>query len=418
MHTKVIKLLLKPDAEQSVLLADMMEQYRSACNLVSQYVFDHDCDLSKQKLHDAMYRRLRTEYGLKSQMAESVFTTVIARYKAVREQLWQKPFRYFDTEDLDEDGKPKMKCITRTLEWLWKPIAFRRPQADLVSNRDYGFTAGMAKLSINTLGPRVKMGYVSKHWEPYLDGSWKLGTGKLVQAHGKWYFHIPVSKEIGNDFCREKPEHIVGIDRGLRFLVTAYDEQGKTAFVSGREVMAKREKFAKMRAELQSRHTWSAFRALKKLSGQENRWMSEVNHRMSKALVQKFGRGTLFVLEDLSGVSFDEDNLSRPKKQKRDLRSWAFYQMEQFLAYKAEENGSHVLKVPAAYTSQRCPKCGRILKENRDHGKHLYSCDKCGYRSNDDRVGAMNIFHLGELWTQGNDAPRYKKPNARRRAKA
>ena len=119
-----------------------------------------------------------------------------------------------------------------------------------------------------------------------------------------------------------------------------------------------------------------------------------------------------------SWYNIHEDNLSRPKKQKRDLRSWAFYQMEQFLAYKAEENGSHVLKVPAAYTSQRCPKCGRILKENRDHGKHLYSCDKCGYRSNDDRVGAMNIFHLGELWTQGNDAPRYKKPNARRRAKA
>ena len=35
MHTKVIKLLLKPDAKQSALLADMMEQYRKACNLVS-----------------------------------------------------------------------------------------------------------------------------------------------------------------------------------------------------------------------------------------------------------------------------------------------------------------------------------------------------------------------------------------------
>lgn len=89
-------------------------------------------------------------------------------------------------------------------------------------------------------------------------------------------------------------------------------------------------------------------------------------------------------------------------------RSWSFYQLEQFLTYKAHENRSEVLKVSARYTSQRCPKCGTIHKENRDHHRHLYSC-QCGYRSNDDRIGAMNIQLLGTMWISGDNNPRYER---------
>ena len=136
--------------------------------------------------------------------------------------------------------------------------------------------------------------------------------------------------------------------------------------------------------------------------------MSDVNHQISKTLVQKYGKDTLFVLEDLAGVSFEESNLSRTAKQNYDLRSWSFYQLEQFLTYKAHENRSEVLKVSAKYTSQRCPKCGIIRKANRDHHKHLYSC-RCGYKSNDDRIGAMNIQLLGTMWISGDTYPRYER---------
>ena len=43
--------------------------------------------------------------------------------------------------------------------------------------------------------------------------------------------------------------------------------------------------------------------------------MSDVNHQISKTLVQKYGKDTLFVLEDLTGVSFEESNLSRTAKR-------------------------------------------------------------------------------------------------------
>ena len=116
--------------------------------------------------------------------------------------------------------------------------------------------------------------------------------------------------------------HVVGIDRGLRFLAVAYDEKGKTSFHDGRKIMKKRDTFNKVRAELQSKGTKSAKRALKRISGRENRWMTDVNHRISKALVQKYGTDTLFVLEDLTGVSFDEQNLSTRTKKAEERTSF------------------------------------------------------------------------------------------------
>ena len=398
--TKTIKLRIHVTPEQEVLLRQMTEQYRQACNFVSQYIFDNQFDLTYQSLNKKLYSDLRGLFGLKSQLAQSSIKTTIARYKTVKQQLFQNPYRY-----KDEDGR--WQRIPKTLEWLWNSVFFRRPQADLVRNRDYSFVDDGQVLSINTLGKRTKCTFEGEHFAGYLNVSYQLGTAKLVELKGRWYLHIPVTKAV-EDFQKECVRHVVGIDRGLRFLAVSYDEQGKTKFVSGKKIATKRHKFQEVRKQLQAKGTKSAKRKLKAISGRENRWMSDVTHQISKTLVQKYGKDTLFVLGDLAGVSFEESNLSRTAKQNYDLRSWSFYQLEQFLTYKAHENRSEVLKVSAKYTSQRCPKCGIIRKANRDHHKHLYSC-QCGYKSNDDRIGVMNIQLLGTMWISGDTHPRYER---------
>lgn len=398
--TKTIKLRIYVTPEQEELFHQLTEQYRQACNFVSQYIFENSFDLTYQKLNQALYSSLRGLFGLKSQMAQSSVKTAIARYKTVRQQLIRKPYRYKDHEG-------NWQRITKTLEWLWKSISFTRPQADLVRNRDYSFVDNGRLLSINTLGKRIRCRFAGEHFAEYLDGSYDFCTAKLVKLKGLWYLHIPVTSVV-DDFRKENVRHVVGIDRGLRFLTVSYDEQGKTEFVSGKKIAIKRHKFQEVRRQLQSKGTKSAKRRLKAISGRENRWMSDVNHQISKTLVEKYGKDTLFVLEDLTGVSFEERNLSRTARQNYDLRSWSFYQLEQFLTYKAHENRSEVLKVSAKYTSQRCPKCGTIRKANRDHHKHLYHC-QCGYQSNDDRIGAMNIQLLGTLWISGDNHPHYER---------
>ena len=399
--TKTMKLHIHPDKEAASLFQELTSRYSAACNFISEYIFHHGYILNFMDLQKEIYSDIRDNYGLKSQMSISAIKTVTARYKTVKEQLLQKPYRY-----KDENGT--WQYITRSLEWLTKPASFCRPQADLVRGRDYSFVDGGSILSLNTLGKRVKVSYdIPDVFAGYFDGSWSFGTGKLVSLNGKWYFHIPVTKEV-EEADSHQPSHVVGIDRGLRFLVTAYDEKEKTTFIAGDEILRKRETFNKIRAELQARGTKSAKRALKRISGRENRWMSDVNHQISKTLPDRYGSNTLYVIEDLTGVSFSEGILSsRNAKGRNETRSWAFYQLEQFLAYKAQADGSSVLKVPAEYTSQRCPKCGRIHKENRKHATHEYICDSCGYRSNDDRVGAINIYTLGTMYVSGDTNPRF-----------
>lgn len=398
---KTIKLHLHVAEEDVPKLTTLTEHYTEACNYISQYIFDNDFVMAFMAIHKALYHNIRDLYGLKSQMAISAVKTVIARYRTREDQMKERPYKF-----TDDTGK--LYKFDRTLEWSWKPIHFSRPQADLVRGRDYTL-ASSGLLSLNTLEGRIRVPFDKPdYYAPYLGGNgWKLGTGKLVKVGEEWYFHIPVSKQV-EGFDIDNAKHVVGVDRGLRFMTVAYDEKGKVFFVDGKRIMQKRETFARVRAELQSKGTKSAKRVLKRISGRENRWMTDVNHQVSKTLVEKYGPNTLFVIEDLTGVSFCEENLNRGAKANRQLSSWAFYQFEQFLTYKAIETGSAVVKVEPAYTSQRCPKCGRVRKANRNHEKHEYRCNCCGYRSNDDRVGAMNIQMLGTLYVSGDPNPKIR----------
>lgn len=403
--TKTMKLYLHTDAEANMAFAELTERYRQACNEASEYAFSHGMITNSNRLQSMLYGGIRERYGLKAQLTVSVFKTVTARYKSIETQLKKKPYRFI--------CEGKRYSISRNLTWLRKPVLFSRPQADLVRNRDYSFVSdpdGRHVISLNTLGKRIRVMFSlpERYEEYFMNPEWSLGTGKLVSVKGKWYFHIPATKEVSEAFNPRTPRHVVGIDRGLRFLATLYDDDGRTAFIDGKEIMRRRDMFARQRAELQSRGTKSAKRALKRLSQRENRWMTDVNHRITKALVERYGPGTLFVLEDLSGVSFSERSLSsRSADGRRELSSWAFWQFEQMLSYKAQESGSGVIFVSAEYTSQRCPKCGRIRRENRITKTHEYVCDCCGYRSNDDRAAAMNIQQLGTLYVSGDENPRY-----------
>lgn len=381
-----LKLRLYPSSQQTKLLESTMEQYKLACNLVSSYYFANFFNPKQADLQKSLYHLVRDKFGLKAQMTQSVFKTVLARYKAVNTQIKQKPYKYKDT------NTNEWYYEKRDLTWLQKPIQFNRPQCDLVSVRDWSIVK--EQLSINTIGTREKINFSAKGFENYLKSS-KLGTAKLVKSCNHYFLHVSCILETLK-FNKENLKHVVGIDRGLRFLATTFDEKGITKFVSGKAISDKRRKYKRLRQQLQSKGTKSAKRRLRVINQRENRWMSDINHQVTKTLVDKYSSGTVFTIEDLTNVRFATEKVTKSKRYEQ--VSWSFFQFEQFLTYKAELQGSIVVKVDAHYTSQRCPKCGVIDKQARDHSTHEYQCQHCGYTSNDDRIGAMNIQLLGTNW--------------------
>ena len=163
--------------------------------------------------------------------------------------------------------------------------------------------------------------------------------------------------------------------------------------ICGKVIKQKRAKYKELRKELQQRQTPSARRRLKAIGQRENRWMQDVNHQVSKALVEQNPKHTLFVLEDLSGVRSATEKVRR--KDRYVSVSWSFYDLEQKLKYKAALNESSVINVDPRYTSQTCPVCGHTEKANRNKKMHIFCCKSCGYTSNDDRIGAMNLYRMG-----------------------
>ena len=80
--TLTAKVQLYPSPEQEALLRQTVEAYRQGCNYVSGIVYATH-NLQQAVLHADTYRPVRVQFGLRSQMAQSVIKTVIARYKSV-----------------------------------------------------------------------------------------------------------------------------------------------------------------------------------------------------------------------------------------------------------------------------------------------------------------------------------------------
>ena len=65
------------------------------------------------------------------------------------------------------------------------------------------------------------------------------------------------------------------------------------------------------------------------------------------------------------------------------------------LKYKMAWNGGILLCVAAHHTSQTCPCCGHVAKENRLKQAE-FLCVACSYAENAAVVGAINILELGQ----------------------
>lgn len=434
-----LKLKILPESQEQVTsFKQTMTTYKDACNIVSQYIFDNIPKAAETKSmssllsamtlqkvatinNERIYTILRTNLELPSQIANEVFKTVVSNYKTVQTMLKKQTVANDYQYDSDGNillyekgkhkGEPKLAYVYKDLTFLKKPLCYKKPQLALPVNRSYSFINDFSKASISTINGRIKLSVklTAKQKELLTNLEWKRGRARIVQTGNKWFLHVSFTKNVS------KPDivtfdNIIGIDAGLRQIMTIYNPKtGQTFFKNGQFVKKKRQNYAKKRQSLQIKGTKRAKRRLKELSGRENRWMTDVNHCLSKTLVSE-NPNTLIVVEDLTNVTFDTVN-NRKKENRYEHHSWAFYQLQQDIAYKAREHGSYLIKVNPAYTSQHCPKCGTICKENRDKNNHIYHCNHCHYQSNDDRVAAMNIVQLGQMKQKGVKKPSFKTYN-------
>ena len=340
-QTLMVKLATTPEQYKSLLTT--MEQFNEACNYISQLAFEN-YTASQVKLHHLAYRYLREHYKLSSQMAVRCVGKVVEPYR-----------------------RDKSKLHT-----------FKPHSAMVYDSRILAFK-GLDKISILALEGRliipIKIGEYQRARINRI-----VRQSDLILRNGVFYLAITVDAP---EQTPDDPTGSIGVDLGVIHL--AVDSDGE--FYSGKEVDKVRENTENLKSALQSKGTKSAKRHLKKISGREARFRRNTNHVISKRLVSK-AKDThrLIALEDLKGIG---DSTVR-HSQRRRHKSWAFNQLRQFITYKAKIAGVIVELVDPRYTSQTCPQCNFISKHNRV-SQSSFICQVCGFASNADLVGAINI---------------------------
>jgi IS605 OrfB family transposase len=235
-------------------------------------------------------------------------------------------------------------------------------------------------LSLATLSGRVKIPFnIPVCYQQYFN-DWSVCESILyVNKKQQCFFCFTFSKDINATKFVHSQNNILGIDVGVNNLAVTSD--GK--FYNSKKVKQVKRKFQFLRGELQSVGTRSAQKLLKRLSGREQRFMTWVNHNISKSIVNNFG-GSKIVLEDLKGIRKHR----RGKRLNSMLSNWSFFQLQSFISYKAEMMGVEVVKVKPNYTSQICSRCGELGFRS----KHFFSCH-CGFQLNADLNASRNLAH-------------------------
>src|SRR5262249_50210054 len=154
-----------------------------------------------------------------------------------------------------------------------------------------------------------------------------------------------------------------------------------------------RNRYHLRRQRLQKCGTRNAKRRIRRMGRREARFQRDTNHCISKKLVQKaaVSRKAL-ALEDLSGI---RARVTVRHDQRYERHSWAFFQLRQFLTYKAAWAGVPVHLVDPRNTSRTCSACGHCEKANRK-SQAEFLCQRCGFAAHADENAALNISRKAE----------------------
>ncbi len=353
---RTVALKLLPTPAQSEKLDALSVVFAQACAVVVPFAQEHRC-WNRVALHHLSYYPLRERFPeVGSQMACNAIHRVASAYKTLRAK----------------QGIAKEKPVPG--------ISFDRAAVHF-DHRTY--TLRENSVSLFTLGGRESVSFVCGKHQANLLASGNAKEAELVHRKGQWYFHLVL----------ELPEvppvadgGVLGVDVGENNL--AATSSGKV--FGGGKLRDERDRYLAHRRRLQSNGSRAAKRKLRVLSGRERRHVEHVNHEVSKAIVQEAHRlhSQEIRMEDLTHI---RDRIKAGKRVRARLHRWAFRQLQDFVAYKAEALGISVVYVNPAYTSQTCSVCGAMGRRD----KHRFSCS-CGNRRHADVNASVNIAGFAE----------------------
>jgi len=344
-----IQLKLFPTPDQADALRRTLETANAACDYISQVAWDAHT-FGQFPIHRLTYGDVRETFGLAAQLTVRCIAKVADAYKLDRET--QRTFAPLGAIAYDD-----------------RILSFAMPDSSV---------------SIRTLDKRQSIPFVCGERQRTLLAS-RRGETDLAFVRGTWYLFATCEIETPEPI---DVEGVLGIDLGVTNI--AVDSDGEVH--SGKAIKNVRYRHRRLRNKLQKKGTKHSRCRLRLLAGKEARFAKHVNHVISKRIVAKAKRTKRAIaVEDLTHI---RTRVRARRSQRATLHSWAFAQLQAFIAYKAALAGVPVHRVDPRNTSRTCPSCGHNAKANRKT-QSSFVCLSCGFAGLADRIAAENISVLG-----------------------
>ena len=212
---------------------------------------------------------------------------------------------------------------------------------------------------------------------------------RLTLHNGQYHLSVPVK---ARRCLGETQARIVALDPGIRSFLTWYSETdagqiGRHDFGRIQRLCEHLDRLLGRAAKASGRRKRNMYRAVSRMRVRIASLINELHHQAARFLVDNFD---LILLP-----TFETREMSRRGKRRirsksvRSMLTFAHYQFQRFLLWKAWETGKQVLLVNEAYTSKTCSWSGEILA-NLGGRREIVGSD--GVRLDRDINGARGIF--------------------------
>lgn len=348
MKTRTICCKLLTTTAICKVLKETSERFSDACNYVLEVAIREKTH-NAIKLHHLCYAEVRKRFGLSANLAVRSIRRVVS-------------------------------CMTKLKGSRNRPKIFKPKSIDYDA-RIFSYRQADESVSLTTIKGRIRIPMIlGEHQRKQLIGK-SPTCATVINKSGIWYIHIVV------DFVAEPfdGDGIMGIDLGINNIATT----STGTRIEGKTRQQYKQKRHAIRASLQSKNTQGSKNLLKRLANKESRRIQHENHVISKSIVEEAIRHNcgLIRMERLKHIRSKTKTWN--KHRNRMIAGWSFYQLQQFVQYKAEGLSISVEFIDPSYTSLTCHRCFELGSRNGER----FNCTTCGISHAD--VNASHVIALG-----------------------
>jgi len=340
-------------------LLEFLRLYRDAVQLVINELWSLSRKLSKKKLHEEFYGKLR-RLGFRAHHVKQIYTYAKSVVDSAKANGGRKPILRKLTARVDRyDYKLDLDAMTLTLK--------------LHSNHE---------IKLKLLAPRERVEKF-RGWSNY----------ELVVKYENE--ELWVSVYFKKTVRSVKPRTVVAIDVNFDNLTLA------VFTLSGKLVRLKRFRtpLRKMlihriwieRIQKRYSRSWRYVKGVRRAierHGERIRSISwDYSHKTGDLIADLALRyRSVVVLEDLEKL---RDNAKKGREFNKRLTHWFYRRIQFCIEYEARERGLEVARTSPQGTSSKCPRCGSRLV---DTGYRTLRCSKCGFTGDRDVVATINLY--------------------------